>query len=182
MSVVATVAYILCGICRTNKSPSDFTNAEILKTNTGRKTSRCKSCRSLEALTYRARNNGKMDEYRKLRTLKDPGWQGRASKEWKGRNHDKHKLTMFVANLKRGYGITPEAYGKLLREQEGCCAICKTHLRFGIRLVVDHCHKSGMVRGLLCDPCNHALHFYEDRHKMIAYLEYLERASNGRPE
>lgn len=57
----------------------------------------------------------------------------------------------------RRYGITPEDYQRMFDEQDGKCAICgKTENLFGTseRLHVDHCHKSGIVRGLLCGQCN----------------------------
>ncbi|WP_040769159.1 endonuclease VII domain-containing protein [Tsukamurella sp. 1534] len=50
---------------------------------------------------------------------------------------------------------TPSEYDQILEYQGGCCAICGPRAR-GItrRLSVDHDHKTGAVRGLLCDQCN----------------------------
>lgn len=60
------------------------------------------------------------------------------------------------------YGLTPEEYDTMLNAQNGCCALCKKPeiSRFKGRLralAVDHCHKTGIVRGLLCAHCNHAI-------------------------
>ena len=53
------------------------------------------------------------------------------------------------------YGITPDDYNQLFQQQNGCCAICGKHQsKLKRRLDVDHDHKSGKVRGLLCNPCN----------------------------
>lgn len=49
------------------------------------------------------------------------------------------------------YGITIEDYETLQAAQGGQCGICKAD---DVALVVDHCHKTNKVRGLLCDDCN----------------------------
>lgn len=59
------------------------------------------------------------------------------------------------ANLRRRYGITQAQYDALLAHQGGVCAICGGKRRY--RLLVDHDHKTGRVRGLLCRRDNHQL-------------------------
>lgn len=54
------------------------------------------------------------------------------------------------------YGITAEEYDRILRRQGGRCAICGNKPRT-IRFAVDHDHKTGEVRGILCKRCNHDL-------------------------
>lgn len=44
----------------------------------------------------------------------------------------------------------------MLEKQKGVCAICFLP-PLEIRLAVDHCHKTGKIRGLLCTACNNAL-------------------------
>jgi hypothetical protein len=56
------------------------------------------------------------------------------------------------------YGLTVEAYQLLLREQAGACAICGRTAN----LTVDHDHRTGQVRGLLCDPCNRGVGHLQD--------------------
>lgn len=76
--------------------------------------------------------------------------------------------------LQRNYGITKDDYDALLVEQNGVCAICKmeeskTH-NFSNKiqdLSVDHCHKSGKVRGLLCHRCNTLLGLVDDNKKIL---------------
>lgn len=57
------------------------------------------------------------------------------------------------ARLKHLYGITLEQYNKMVVSQNGLCAICDKP-PVDERLVVDHCHNTGKVRGLLCRLCN----------------------------
>jgi hypothetical protein len=63
-------------------------------------------------------------------------------------------------------------------EQNGRCAICSTTLREGRGgAAVDHCHRTGKVRGLLCSPCNTAIgKLREDPALFASALAYLERA------
>jgi hypothetical protein len=71
--------------------------------------------------------------------------------------------------LKREYGLTPEDYTAMLEEQEHRCAICGKERsdERSRRLVVDHCHDTDMVRGLLCDMCNLALGLFRDRPELM---------------
>lgn len=55
--------------------------------------------------------------------------------------------------LKRKYGITPKEYDEMLRKQDGRCAICREQPGKR-RFAVDHNHRTGRLRGLLCDDCN----------------------------
>lgn len=75
------------------------------------------------------------------------------------------------ANLLKKFGLTPDAYGRLLAEQGGVCAICATGTKFD----VDHDHESGAVRGLLCRRCNLLLgNVADDSALLRAAAEYLE--------
>ena len=73
--------------------------------------------------------------------------------------------------LKREYGITIEEYKKIRIDQNDLCAICESAeggwKANGAKLVVDHCHKSGKIRGLLCPSCNRGLGQFEDDPKRL---------------
>lgn len=79
-------------------------------------------------------------------------------------------------NLLRKYGVTPEAYAEMLAEQAGGCAACSRTNEDGKPLAVDHDHKTGRVRALLCRKCNLALGFVDDSAEGLAMLiQYLGR-------
>ena len=63
--------------------------------------------------------------------------------------------------LRREYGITLLEYNEVLTYQGGRCAICR-RLPDKTRLSVDHCHRTGLLRGLLCWKCNNAISHFED--------------------
>lgn len=86
--------------------------------------------------------------------------------------------------LKRVYGISWNRYQELLSNQNNVCAICKEEgflmdpKRHKLKLVVDHCHSTGVVRGLLCHNCNRALGLLKDsKENLSSAIQYLEGAT-----
>jgi len=73
------------------------------------------------------------------------------------------------SHLLNKYNLTIDDYNKLLLQQNKVCAICgKKSYR---NLCVDHDHKTGKIRALLCDLCNTGLGKFKDN------IELLEKAS-----
>lgn len=81
----------------------------------------------------------------------------------------KHPGIGYDYALIRDYGISRARFIELLDIQCNRCLICG---RDNVKLVVDHDHETGRVRGLLCKSCNGGLGVYE-KYK-TALLEYLE--------
>ncbi len=83
-------------------------------------------------------------------------------------------------NLKTRFGITQEDYESMLAAIPGC-AICGHAPAPGERrLVVDHNHKTGRVRGLLCSECNFGIGKFEDKPELlIAAIEYLREPGDN---
>jgi len=84
--------------------------------------------------------------------------------------------------LKSKFGISLCDYEKLLKKQRGRCAICRTATpgTNTIHFAVDHCHKTGMIRGLLCQKCNRGLGHFDDRPKLFdKAAEYLRKANGN---
>lgn len=77
--------------------------------------------------------------------------------------------------LRREYHITLAEFKKTLEYQQGVCFICKKKLNkkgIPLLLAVDHRHDDGLVRGLLCWPCNKAIAVLQDSMER-AYNAYL---------
>ena len=101
-------------------------------------------------------------------------------------HHAKRRLNgkALKALLKRDYGITIEEYEKMRSDQNDLCAICGSAegnwKANGSRLVVDHCHKTKKVRGLLCPSCNRGLgQFEDDSNRLKNAITYLQ-TPNGK--
>ena len=76
---------------------------------------------------------------------------------------DKYLLRDRKKWLKRNYNISLEQYIELFNAQQGRCKICSVHqAELPYNLAVDHCHKTGKVRGLLCKPCNSGIGLLKD--------------------
>lgn len=118
----------------------------------------------LDKLEWQRRNKDKVIEYRK---------------SFKERFPDRAKET----DLKKNYGITLEAYTLILKEQNGVCAICKkpettkhNNSDKTRALAVDHDHKTGKVRGLLCGRCNQAIGLLDDNEERMALaILYIQK-------
>lgn len=73
------------------------------------------------------------------------------------------------------YGITAEEYQAIYRAQGGKCAICQRATGASKKLSVDHDHKTGEVRGLLCTPCNRDVlgHLRDSITALLRAVRYL---------
>lgn len=74
------------------------------------------------------------------------------------------------------YGLTVAQYEQILDKQGGVCYICRRARGTTKRLQVDHDHKTGKVRGLLCSPCNRDVigHLRDDPEACRRAATYLE--------
>lgn len=77
--------------------------------------------------------------------------------------------------LRRMYGTSLEEFNTLLNNQNNCCKICTKKYINGEKFVIDHCHSSGKIRGILCNECNAAIGRLSDNPKLLKVAkEYLE--------
>lgn len=85
------------------------------------------------------------------------------------RMHDQHEKM-----LNSKFKITTSEESHMHNEQGACCAICGVKTQ----LLVDHCHETGKVRGLLCRGCNGGIGFFRENpsamRKAAEYIEYFK--------
>ena len=139
-----------CSQCTLLKPLNDFYNEPRVRDG---KQAKCKTCHKKATEKYR-KNNPEI--YRKA-----------SLKNWHSLDMEKRQARW----IKR-YGITTKDYKQLLEKQNGVCQICKKTCSSRQFLSVDHCHKTGTVRGLLCVKCNTALGMLDDN------VEYFTAAIN----
>ena len=147
----------------------------------GNETKCCKMCKEVKSVTdfYYCRTNA--DKLRGSCIL----CMGKENKSWYKANKPQRALsgkryrmgaTVKVrdTNLRKKYGITYNEYMDMLEKQGGVCLVCGLKSRERKVLCVDHCHASGVIRGLLCDRCNRVLGSVNDNMglllRMVQYL------------
>lgn len=124
------------------------------------------------------------DEFRAIQKkylATEKGKQATHKKQKKFQGSKKDKIRHRKCNLKRMYGLTLEDYDQMFEQQNGVCAVCGGLATGGKRLVVDHCHITGKIRGLLCGNCNIGIGNMQDNVDILAqaiiYLnKYIEPA------
>ncbi len=161
----------ICKKCEQEKPVSEF----YLNKKTGKYGPYCKPC----AATYRR-------EWVK----KNPKRAKELQKEWKERYPEYHKAyeqqphrkaTIRDRHLKYSYGITKEEWNNIFEAQGRLCATCLSpDPKSKTGWHTDHCHTTGAVRGILCQPCNTGLGQTNDSIPILrAMIAYLERNKTG---
>lgn len=101
------------------------------------------------------------------------------NRKWRKQNPDKIKLFSFKTKLKANYNLSYAEYTTLLETQNNACAICSRV----DKLVIDHCHLTSKVRGLLCSTCNLGLgHFKYSTPLLNKAINYLNDTQDKAPE
>jgi Recombination endonuclease VII len=96
-------------------------------------------------------------------------------KGWRTRNPEQHKKLERKSYLKKRWGLSVEEYQKMSEAQDHKCAICQQVETENRSMAVDHDHKTGKIRGLLCRPCNTSLAQFENTDSLSRAVEYLNR-------
>lgn len=156
-----------CSTCKIEKPLSDF---YPIANGIGGVRPRCKECtRIAEKKKY-----GENAEFR---------WSKLSKQAIRLRDDPEHKKNHMLAqrrwHLKKKYGMTLSDFASTLESQKGGCAICggvSEKLSPKTRMVVDHCHETGKIRGILCDLCNTALGKFKDNPALLqSAIEYLRK-------
>ncbi len=135
-----------CSKCKETKTEEEFHfSGYIRKDETQAAHARCKKCRRKEHQRKCKAGYWQLPE-NKVRKKEN------AHKSYL-RNKDKILRKTRERLLKKQFGITPDDYERMLKDQRGACKICGRSPG-ARRLHVDHDHKTGIVRALLCCQCN----------------------------
>lgn len=135
----------------------------------------CTVCDSLKDLDQYYNRKASIDG--KAYRCKD--CDNQAVKTFRHKHRDRYLVRQRNSNLKTKYGLTEKEYDQLLYSQQGVCAICQgppvnTNPPYNSKLVVDHNHNTGQIRGLLCQRCNQGLGLFKDSTTYLqSAIDYL---------
>jgi len=150
-----------CNRCKVEKSETEF----------------YKNCATPHGLTYACKPCcAELRRENRHRHANDPVHK-KSRAEWKKdylrRNPDRAAVYRLRARLKL-YGLTEAQYTTFRLDQKNLCACCQRPL--DDKWVVEHSHKSGKVRGLVCVKCNNGIGMFEDNPALLRLaIQYLEK-------
>lgn len=149
-----------CSACRRKKSLNDFHKEK------GGRFGRQRWC--ISCANAHRRSDGAASDASKLRR-----------KVTTANYHQKHREKRLAdgrkAFLLRRYGITIEEFDAIFGSQDGRCGLCLSGHSGGVRRwAVDHDHETGIVRGVLCHPCNTFLGMYEQLGRRMTVDKIIE--------
>lgn len=130
--------------------------------------SKCKKEKTLEE--FNKHKNGKFGRHHYCKECNSK------QKKHRYRSDKEYRKNLKNIQYQKNYGITLEEAENMFLGQGRCCKICKKPLSFKSRKThVDHCHDSGIVRGVLCSDCNTTLgKVGEDVEVLKTMIKYIE--------
>lgn len=170
----------ICKACNIEKALQEFYRDS--RQRDGR-TFRCKTCKNAAAKQERkvsTRPRARQKRYASAHPDRIQAKERRyheANPGLKKLWNEKYSEQQWSASLKK-YGLTKDSYMELANRQDGLCKICSLpevskRIR---RLSVDHCHKTNLVRGLLCGKCNKAIGLLKDSPELASNAASYLRA------
>ena len=146
--------YVKLKQCSNCKKCSEISRFSFNPNTLDKKASWCRKCGNAGNAAYYKNNKESCDN---------------RTRKWQSSENNKHILRQ--RRLIKEFNITQEEYVSMLESQGNCCAICKTPAsNFEKRMAIDHCHRTGKIRGILCNSCNLGLGCFKDS------LDYLDKA------
>ena len=136
----------------------------------------CIKCRAKYAKEYRDANRKTCLIAEAERRIRNSESIRHSKKKWYLKSED-HRISY---RLRTVYGLNLDEYDALFKSQNESCKICSVSQdELPKRLCVDHCHVTGKVRGLLCDPCNRLLGQAKDSiDVLLKAISYLKEAND----
>lgn len=145
------------------------------KRRNGNLWSYCKQCAKAQRARYYKKNKESLNRKSKVYYENNKESIKESLKRYRDTNRDA------IARLQqlRNYGIDSDSICKIFQKDK-CCFICGVSRSVhGIDLSIDHCHITGMIRGLLCHSCNTALGLFRDSAELLTNaINYLKTPSN----
>lgn len=172
-----------CTACGLTKPETDFHWQNKAQ---GKRHPKCKPCNCLHVVNHRAANRERYNERERIyyhRNMEDPEWARkehlRNVKRRKDRPDRQHWANV-RSRLKHDFGLAIQDYWRMLAQVGAKCEMCsRFHHEVTNGLGVDHCHKTGQIRGVLCVSCNRRLGIVENGRSMQGInAEFVVRANN----
>ena len=167
-----------CVACGISKPLDEFRKIRSKATGKAWRKHRCKVCEEKANALWRRDNPERVAAWRKKWRDTSPVYKANHKmqhKKWRDKNREHIRQRSKENALKRFYGLTPEDVRSRIESQCGVCAACGGPPMDDRPLMVDHDHKTGEVREMLCNSCNLTLGVSRedaDRlHRLIIYLE-----------
>jgi len=142
--------------------------------------------------TYYQRHKKEMAAYRREYCKKNPEYRKAIHKNYVKTHREqviatqkrwriKHSVKISAYRREHVHGVTPEQFNNMILSANNCCQICKKP--FGNNRAttphIDHNHKTGEIRGLLCKFCNSGIGmFMENITIMETAIKYIEKRTH----
>ncbi len=173
----------VCFTCKQEKSIIEFYKNKNIASGHEYE---CRTCKNNYRKEWNKNNPEKLKQYDKTRYENNKENNIERAKKWYQENKERvlaNKKIQYKENpnsyeedrkkgLKRKYNITPEFVEELRIKQENRCAICANE--FTGTPYIDHCHKTEIVRGLLCHSCNVSIGLLKENSETLSNaIKYL---------
>ena len=147
----------------------------------------CRLCQHEERRLHKENNRQRLNEQTRKYYHQDLDKSRQRSKD----QYRKFRTRAMETHIRTTYGLQADEYWKMVEEQKNLCKICnrpetrkwtkKSDLaQEACRLTIDHDHKTGIVRGLLCHGCNTGLgKFKDDPELLLKAIDYLRLHHNA---
>ena len=142
----------------------------------------CRKCKAKKKLSEFNKDRSRNDGFSKLCKLCDRK-RGREYycrvRKGNAEHYQSRRPKKINSTLIRKYGITLDQRNQMIDNQNGKCAICGNVLVDGFGTAVDHDHKTGKIRGILCGSCNGGLGLFKDNiSSLLSAIKYLQVDAN----
>jgi hypothetical protein len=163
-----------CTVCRENKPAAEYN----IKSKPGKLKSSCRDCRRARCRAWYEQNI-ESERQRARDRIKVYGAKDKErNRLWAAANPEKARHNSRKKLLGKKYNMTIEEHDALFVSQGSVCGACGSPEPGSKKgWSTDHCHKTGVVRGIVCHHCNIGIGHAKDNIETIrSWIAYLERS------